>query len=370
VLGIPESRFLPAVVETVRIISVNVETWTVDAISEYGEKKFYAIQIMSPYFHFMNGEGIYTMPEVGALAWVCKPSSGSRAAPFLLGFQAPFDETNAGFRVNRPPMNPGDIMMRTRDENFITLRRGGVVQIGANPISQRIYLPILNYIKDFCENYQLSTFGGEITWTTERVDQSSAGEVGTRFALLAREKASDPQHIASLTIGSHGEDSATILDLKVLAAGAPGAVEQVRLTLGKDGNVTWQVQDSWDLTAQGSVSVTAQTGSLNLSSPAGATQIEAGESVDVKAATDVLVEAGGTSTDRAAQKIVDSPVIRLGSSAAKNPVVKGSNLVSFLDHLITAIEAIQAPSGPVVATAVTLLRAELSTLISSGVFVE
>ena len=88
-----ESGYQAAVVETVRIVNVNVDAWSVDVVSEYGSKRWFDIQVMSPYFHYVNGEGIYAMPEVGALAWLCKGSAGERAESFIIGYQSPYDES-------------------------------------------------------------------------------------------------------------------------------------------------------------------------------------------------------------------------------------------------------------------------------------
>lgn len=214
-----ESEWLGAEVETARIINVNIESWSVDCIAEHANKRYFDIQVMSPYFHFANGEGIYVQPEVGALCWICVPSSGRFAAPFVLGFQSAFDTDFNNFRGGRQTLNPGDIMMRTRDENFLILRRGGVLQVGATPVCQTMYVPIGNVIRHFCEQYELNTFGGVLEWKNTRTDETADGEVLTTLTLKVKEKVSTPEHDVLLTIGSHGDGAPTRLLLEVMDSG-------------------------------------------------------------------------------------------------------------------------------------------------------
>ncbi len=60
-MSIAESRTIPALVETGRITNVDIERWSVNAVSEHGGKHWFDMQVASPYFHYMNGEGIYTV---------------------------------------------------------------------------------------------------------------------------------------------------------------------------------------------------------------------------------------------------------------------------------------------------------------------
>ena len=67
-----------------RVHNVNVVKWTVDIITQFDRKKYFNIQVGSPYMHHSNGEGIYAVPEVGATCMVCVPSDSS--PPFVLAF--------------------------------------------------------------------------------------------------------------------------------------------------------------------------------------------------------------------------------------------------------------------------------------------
>lgn len=363
---ITETHYQPAYIETVRIVNVNIQDWTVDCISEYANKRFFDIQVSSPYFHFMNGEGVYCMPEIGAMAWVCKPSSGGFAPPFILGFQSPFDEVAGNFKSGRPNLNPGDIMMRTRDENFLILRRGGVVQIGSTPTAQRMYLPIQNYIRDFCENYQLTTFGGELEWTTDRTDKTITGDALTVFALKAKSKSNDPEHVATLKIGSPDPTKPTVLDLSIFDSGMKGAVRKISLTLGKDGNVQWDVQGSWTQTVVGKYSVHS-TDTTSLSSDKDMT-LSTKNNLNISAEMAAKIVAKGLLELMSDQGIVlgGAGTIKLGGPGASQPVVKGTELATFLAKLCSQIAASNPPLST--GAAIGLMSAEIPKLLSIKTF--
>lgn len=357
-----ESGYQGAVVETVRIVNVNIDSWSVDAVSEYGNKRWFDIQLMSQYFHYVNGEGIYAMPEVGALAWLCKGSTGERAESFILGFQAPHDESVDGFRDGRPALNPGDIMMATRDENFLILRRGGVVQVGATPICQTMYVPINNIIRHFCEKFEINAFGGELLWETWRREESSNEDVLTTFYLNVKEKADDPGHVAKLSIGSHGDGDPLRLQLTMHPDGTEGAEFVADLQIDNEGNVTWDSRFNYTVVAAKNFSVTTEEEDITLDSArdfyarsAGATNLEA--------SGDLVAAAGGKAELTAAQGMtVDGQTIKIGANAAVEKMVLGTQLQNCLKLLCTGIKALvaAAPGSPLPNAAAVIAPAEAS----------
>ena len=89
-----------------------------------------------------------------------------------------------------------------RDENFVVLKRGGVLQLGATNICQRAYIPLLNFIRDFSENYELNTAAGSLSWTVQRQENDPSGNAPTEFVLLTREFSQDSKASIKLSIGS------------------------------------------------------------------------------------------------------------------------------------------------------------------------
>lgn len=359
--GIAESSWRPASIERCRIINVNLNDWTVDCVAELAGKKYFDIQVMTPYVHYSNGEGIYTVPEIGALCWVCVPSMGRADAAFVLGYGACWDEDEESFRNGRQNLNPGDIMMSTRDENFIILRRGGVVQVGSTPICQTIFLPIRNVMKQFCENYELSTFGGELLWTTDRDDKTTEGDAPTTLTLHVKNKANEPEQAAELVIGSHADDEKLTLSLKIKESGDSGAAVQIELDMTKEGDVTWTVQKDWSLRAEADISMSAG-GDIGLDAE-GAGTFQSKNDMTTKSTSGAWKgEGSSTATLKAPQVITDGSTM-LGSSSATSPVVKGDMLSELLVKMITMMSV--AGSTPVSSGAPVSAFAAASSLASS-----
>lgn len=370
---IMDMGFVPPVIETGRIINVNVDDWSVDVITEHGEKRYLDIQMAHPYFHYAGGEGFYVMPEVGAIVWVCKPSDGAMSLPFIMGFQAPFDEDTSSYRSNRQALNPGDIMLRGRDENFIALRRGGVIQIGTTPTAQRMYIPVRNFIRDFCENYQMFTLGGELTWITERTEQTTTGDAPTKFSLLAKELANTPEHIATLTVGSHGEGNNTTLELVVNESGAKDAAQKVHLTIGKDGNVSWDLEGTWFVTAKSDMSFTSEEGNILLESVQGTLTAKAAGDMALETSANMTQTVGGNSTESVTgNKVIDAPLTKIGGTGATEPAVLGTQLATLMGELIglLATNLSTSPGSPTSnAAAIGNLAGKISTILATKTIV-
>lgn len=162
--------FDSAVIAQAKVVGVNMANWTVDVYTTYDKHRYMDVQVGSPYLHYNNGEGVFVMPEIGAQCLVAIP--GDTTGPVVLTFTTPHESktgTDGGsegvtFSAGRPTAKPGDIMMRTRDGNFITLHRGGVLQIGATEVAQRIYIPVGNHITDISGNYAHHNTGGSVVW--------------------------------------------------------------------------------------------------------------------------------------------------------------------------------------------------------------
>lgn len=175
---------VPARIVQGSIVNINLTKWTVDIYAQYDRKRYFNIQVGSPYMHHSNGEGLSIFPEVGATAMICLPSDSS--PPFVIAFVMAFENindsasdapagtnshgqqtpnaTDATFAGGRPQPTPGDIWMRTRDDNFVILHRGGVLQMGATELAQRIFIPLNNLITDISENYEHHNSNGSVVW--------------------------------------------------------------------------------------------------------------------------------------------------------------------------------------------------------------
>lgn len=255
-------------IQRARVLDVNTTHYTLTVATEFTKKPLSWIAWASPYMHMDNGEGIYCMPEVGSVCWLVEPSDGGM--PFVIAW-ASIEDTSASHRNRRQSLNPGDIYLGTRDENFMVLRRGGVVQVGATPLAQRLFLPIDNIIKDLCENYSLQTLGGSLEWTVGRKEENGEGKYPTVLTLQARQHADDAKPLAFLRIGSHEGDEDAILSLVLNADGSEAQQPALELKITKSGSVSYKLpkvgnatpQVQWDI--EGVVTLHADT-SMNLTS--------------------------------------------------------------------------------------------------------
>lgn len=327
-----------------RVLDVDIGSYTVSVATEFGKKVYSDIPFATPYQHFSNGEGIYFMPEVGSLCWVCRASDGNK--PFVMAWGPVLDDH--GHRGKKQDLNPGDIYLGTRDENFLVLRRGGIVQIGGGPLSQRIFFQAENTIKDFCQNYELNTLGGSLAWAVGDSNESSSGKYPALLELKARENADDAAPIASLQIGSHGESSDVILRLNIKSDGSSGASDMVTLSMGKDGSVSWSVKKDLSMSVSGKVTVESDD-DITLTSQkkmalTGKTGFSAkGQTASVEGDTTATLKGGS-------QAILDAPMISLGGDGAVHNLLWGDILLPLLQahthSVVPASPGVPVTSGP------------------------
>lgn len=342
--GPSESGFSPVVIEDATVCDVNKNDYTVSVITTHTSKRFDDIQVGTPYFNNVNGEGIYALPEVGALCKICRGSDTT--PPFIMCFIAipavrestdgtPTTSTAAGgsttgvsFRGRRLDIQPGDMVLATRDENFIILRRGGVLQIGSTDIAQRLYIPINNYIRDVCENYAMDTLGGNIKWSIERQENDPGGDAPVSYVFNLREFAQDNK--ASVTVrhlpaDGTTEDAKTAWQVVVARNNINTETgefsdEKYSMQVLMDGKKT-EVTADYEVTAKGKYTINADGDIL----------IKSGTKAQLEAANEVRL--------KAAQIITEGTTL-LGGPDAAEPGVLGNQLLRYLGTLVTAINGI------------------------------
>ncbi len=347
--GPSTSTFATVVIEEATVVDVNKANYTVSVITRHTSKRFDDLQVALPYFHNENGEGVYFLPEVGA---VCQIFRGSDTTPpFIMGFIAipavresddgtPTRSTTEGgsttdvsFRGRRLDILPGDIFMTTRDENFVLLRRGGVLQLGATDIAQRVYIPINNFIKDFCENYSMDTFGGNVRWSVERQENDPGGDAPCSYVFHMNEHAQDEK--ASFRVrhfpaqGPEGGEKqvweVVVAPKKVNTETGAYEDETYTMLITMDGTKTEFVGASYSIRVTQNYSV------------------EADGDVTLKAGGIAKLEGGSEARVKASQVITDGNT-SLGSADAIEPAVLGLKLLQYLTTLATAAGA--APPEP------------------------
>lgn len=337
-MAVTRSQATAAIVEFGRVLDVDMATYTCTVTTQFTKKPQSGITFATPYQHFANGEGIYFMPEVGSVCWLCFPSDGNR--PFIMAWAPASNEGD--YRSGKKDLNPGDIYLGTRDENFLILRRGGVVQVGGGPLCQRLFIPIENTIRDFCENYALNTLGGDLEWSIGREESTTDGKRPALLKIHAREFADDTKPVAKLEIGSHESSDKTILSLTVNASGDEGAAKKIELLLDKDGNVKWTVENDVTWVVRGKFSLDVEK-EISVKTK-DAMNLEATKDFTAKGKNTTL-EAGTNATVKAGSQVsVDAPLIILGGQ--DSPVALASALLPWLSSHMHPTTMPGAPTGP------------------------
>lgn len=232
---------IPSHIHESRVIDVNLVNWTVDVVTTFDPKRYFDIQVCSPYMHPNNGDGISVMPEIGSKCLVCIPSDGP--PPFVLGFYMPMEATfgedeentttkattpkGASFSGGRPRAKPGDIYIKGRDGNFVTLHRGGVLCIGSTPLAQRIYIPLGNLITDYSQNYQHFNAAGSINWGIRQNSDNPESEHKQTFRVYANDEFADIRIAAGkvqMPVLEPNGEAGSSSDLSALSIGKPDPV--------------------------------------------------------------------------------------------------------------------------------------------------
>lgn len=353
---------IPAHINRARVTDVNIERYTCSVAYLYDPKQFTGISFMTPYQHFYNGEGIYFMPEVGSVCWVCEPSDGDR--PFIIGWCPAQNQGNQ--RANKTSLNPGDIFLGTRDENSIILRRGGVIQIFGGPLSQRLYIPIENTIRDICETYHMQTLAGEMEWSVGRTVDTTDGNRPTALKLTVRERANDAEPIASLVMGA--QDDSDILSININKSGSRGAESRASLKITKDGSVSWELSDFWLVHNQGDITLkTSGAGKkVLLESENGPMSLYAKQAWDAKGSTIEMVSQTSAKISAPTGITLNSQTVNVGGESATNSVAVAPALIRWLmthTHTVSGTDAAGVVVTGVAAPSVDAIPPEMSSTV-------
>lgn len=204
-----------------RIVNVNMNNWTVDVVSVFDRYYWFNVQVGSPYQNTFAGEGFFVVPEVGSSVMIALPSDSS--PPFVLTFVMPPEKitdtstsdaptgtrshgnnpqypTDVTFAASRPPYTPGTLGMTGRDGQFVLLHRGGVLQLGATPVAQRIYIPLANQVIDMSQRYNHHNVGGAVLWGMQ--EQQGATNFPTTYQQTFRVMAGDQYATVRIQAGN------------------------------------------------------------------------------------------------------------------------------------------------------------------------
>lgn len=171
-----------------------------------------------------DGNGAYYLPEVGSTVWVGEIAHIGTfilmgcALPFE-GEDEPVDGDNS---MGRHQAEPGDFIINGIPGSSLAVRGSGVIEIGASPIAKRFYIPVQNFVRDFCKAYEMLAAGGKLSFGTREgdtrfgtitenvitdptsptgIEEVTVAKVPTKFELKIKEFAQDKEPVIELQMG-------------------------------------------------------------------------------------------------------------------------------------------------------------------------
>lgn len=220
-----------ATIERAVVLYVDTQRYTVDVMTEETHRPYEQIPFAGLYASNQHPGAALVMPEVGSHCYVM---TAGKEDKFILGFRQtsiqedstvpmeskfanakyladhPDEAANPNFKGYKPPLEPGDIYMGTRDNNRIFVRRGGLIQIESTPLCQSVYVPADNLIRHYCQKYQLLSPLAEISYShaTLTDGEKVTGDVDNtpvlisyNFKRTAQEKVTEGKFTIELRMG-------------------------------------------------------------------------------------------------------------------------------------------------------------------------
>jgi len=148
-----------------RVVSVDADTRTcrVKTVGVPGitdDLDLQNVKCMQAMWHPEGDEDV-AIPRIGSYAVV----SFIAGEAIVLGYYRLSSTLEKGSRSSDESLTAGDRLLRTVAGNFLMLRSGGTVQIESTKGCRTYWIPSRNLINSVCQNYELETDGGHISWT-------------------------------------------------------------------------------------------------------------------------------------------------------------------------------------------------------------
>ena len=350
---------------------------TVDVHTDTDSQVVPELACGAAYLNVESGTAIDFCPEVGSDCYLFYPSDGT--SPFIGSWVAPpkagstgkDGESEEDYLAGRPLLSPGDIALYNGKGAFVTLRKGGTVQVGASPIAQTMYFPLDNLIRQFYQNYEGRSLLGDIVWKhgkikTDDGDTTACLHWGTKNLVendfltvnVRAGRVGDPEFGAQQQeLFGNLKDKPFTKDLATeYITNKPR--ETTRLSICVDpentgatyvfqidslGNIFQKITGS--LHWEGRHAYAHLTKGFNIEFGAlGALKGDEAGNLIVEAAQLLLAASSSLSIKSRSVCNIDAPQLKLGGVGAMEPLVKGNALMAYLSLL--AVGAKCSPPPP------------------------
>ena len=234
------------------------------------------------------------------------------------------------------------------------------MEIGSTLVSRRFYIPLLNYIRDVCENYEMKSLAGEMSWQVTRADQNPQGDAEALFTLASRNFSQDEFATVMLRVG-HVDDT-NRLKLTI----APNTINPLSgevdgepvfdLEITEEGDVTMTIEGDVEKTINGELtetvngSVTQEYGSDH--------NLSVGGSQSVSVSGTHELEASSSTESLSSGKTFDCQSFKIGSGASTPIMILSSAMMTYIKYHTHPSPAgpTGPPNGPPPSSAITSLK--------------
>ena len=175
------------------VTSVNPKQYTCSVT--YGRGRTYKeASWLSPYV-FLNGNGMYIMPQVGSQVLLLEYALG---AVVIIGYLSLRGSNTKSRKNSRRALSLGDICLQASDQCYFLIKRGSEhITMQTTPACAIQMNSGNNTIRVNTQRCILSADGGVMTW------DSDPNTLDTAMHWVFRDKAKEDANVAELTIGFH-----------------------------------------------------------------------------------------------------------------------------------------------------------------------
>lgn len=190
------------------VVAVDPRKWTCTVKSISTGKIMRDVDCGAHYLHFEAGEGVYTLPDVGAAVWVAR-ASDSRQLSFIVSYRGVPSSIQTGdpspdLETGRPRMETGETALLGRSGNGVFIRKGGLTEVFASPVARTVYEAAEGTVHTVAQNLRVSTIPGDLSWSVGEPDEDPEGNSPTLLRVRLKKHANDSVGRVTFQIGSVG----------------------------------------------------------------------------------------------------------------------------------------------------------------------
>jgi hypothetical protein len=308
-----------------------------------------------------RGGGVRAEPNLGDRCIL----GGSKQDPKVLGFMGVFDPATKSYGHNEPESTYGDLSFGTAADNFIHIRRSGIIEVKASGLCQTMYIPTGAIIQEHFKQYRGYCPGGEISLATRSARTEEGGGAGAvLFQVNCRGSALDTDMGVRFRLGAV-RDATEVPDARLLEHHTPGPVyAEVAVGLGESaylfqvtplGEAVERIDQSHIKQVKGTEA--SLVGAV-FKQVEGNVSMEVAGQIDLTCSTDLLAQITNSVRVMSPEIVLEGNVRLGGPDAIENAIKGAAFLTAYYTHSHNG--AVPPPIPP----------ADIAQFLSTKVFVK